>query len=213
MTVHIWTWIAEVKGLLALGMPVGAFSFEIDCDGIPDHTTEVFKRVHLDVAWDAAIQVLRAETLANGVNANRARNPIAYHLSSYWTYEALQEILQAILNSMSVIRCNFDIGIPVNYKTLLDLGRWSQLKYVLFCSDRREARIGPIQPLSGWYGLRRKDLILERTTSYSIHHNSIGDWTCGLRSLTDDTHKANLRAPLRTAHTRVRRRLRHVNIE
>jgi hypothetical protein len=57
ITKAVGTWIAEAMALPSLGMPKDSFTLIIDGNPTSDHTSNVFRVVQCDVAWQAALDV------------------------------------------------------------------------------------------------------------------------------------------------------------
>ena len=126
-------WIAEANELKA-NFPAETFTLTLYCNSLPNRTKQVFDIIQEQAAW----QVAKYEVYKRDV---RAQLPQSYRGPLLDPHGILKQGLEDIAKGTSNVRCNFDVGKPVDPMALLDHGGWSQSKYEALCNKVRALRV------------------------------------------------------------------------
>jgi hypothetical protein len=148
ITRSVATWIVECLRLPSLGMPEGSFTLVLDGNPIPDKTAEVFQVVQRDVAWQKALDLCYARDLLPYTWLDR-------RFRCGFIYDALPNALRDISQESSLIRCNFDPGLPQDPEALVAAHNgWSIEEWERAWDTHEPAEYQTVPPLPPWHVLR-----------------------------------------------------------
>ncbi|KAJ0381902.1 hypothetical protein COL922a_013635 [Colletotrichum nupharicola] len=167
---NVATWIMEALALEHHGMPHGAFSLRLDGGPAPQPCEEIFQTVvQRDVAW----QLARDESRRRGYLPARTwierngEHPPRW-CSSYtpaesdfgYMYEGFPRAMRDVAEKKSVVRCNFDVGVPWDVERIVEERRgrgeqeWNE---DWFAHDPLSWETVP--PLPSWADCLREDVL------------------------------------------------------
>ncbi|KAF4850444.1 hypothetical protein CGCSCA4_v003903 [Colletotrichum siamense] len=167
---NVATWIMEALALEHHGMPHGAFSLLLDGGPAPQLCEEIFQAVvQRDVAW----QLARDESRRRGYLPARTwieRNgEHPWRRSSHYRpaesdhgyiYEGFPRAMRDVAEKKSVVRCNFDVGVPWDVERIVEERRgrgeqeWNE---DWFAHDPLSWETVP--PLPSWADCLREDVL------------------------------------------------------
>ncbi|CAA9956713.1 hypothetical protein PTMSG1_00321 [Pyrenophora teres f. maculata] len=104
VTNAVGDWIIEANALSSLGMPTDVFSLILDGGETAERTSEVFKTVHRDCAWQKAFEI----------SVTRSHFNIPPDISRWGHrscgYRGLPKAIADMVQGNSIVKCNFDTG-------------------------------------------------------------------------------------------------------
>ncbi|KAE8836430.1 hypothetical protein HRS9139_04528 [Pyrenophora teres f. teres] len=104
VTNAVGDWIIEANALSSLGMPTDVFSLVLDGGETAERTSEVFKTVHRDCAWQKAFEI----------SVTRSHFNIPPDISRWGHrscgYRGLPKAITDMVQGNSIVKCNFDTG-------------------------------------------------------------------------------------------------------
>ncbi|KAK1839432.1 hypothetical protein CCHR01_17941 [Colletotrichum chrysophilum] len=183
---NVATWIMEALALEHHGMPHGAFSLLLDGGPAPQLCEEIFQTVvQRDVAW----QLARDESRRRGYLPARTwieRNgEHPWRWSSYfrpaesdlgYMYEGFPRAMRDVAEKKSVVRCNFDVGVPWDVERIVEERRgrgeqeWNE---DWFAHDPLSWETVP--PLPSWTDCLRED-VLRPDENPPARRDSFDEW-------------------------------------
>ena len=149
ITGAVATWVAEALVLPTLGMPEDSYILVLDGNPTPRHTNELFRVVQRDMTWQSALDTAYVRGLLPEPSWLERRRHRGY------MFEGLPEAVANLSTNGSLIRCNFDPGLPYDVEVMLEEHRgWSLQDW-----DERWATHEPEEyqtesPLPPWHILR-----------------------------------------------------------
>ncbi|KAH7552247.1 hypothetical protein BM1_09109 [Bipolaris maydis] len=144
----VGNWMVEALALPSLGMPEGSFTLVLDGDPIPEHTSKVFQIMQRDAAWQAALGLCCSRGLVPEPSWTQRR------FNSCFIFEGFPEVMQRLSTTSSLIRCNFDLGVPYDVETIIENNRgldWDGWFSQWFSHSPSEFQTEP--PLPPWHEL------------------------------------------------------------
>ncbi|KAF5846217.1 hypothetical protein GGP41_003602 [Bipolaris sorokiniana] len=145
----VGNWMVEALALPSLGMPEGSFTLVLDGDPIPEHTSKVFRIMQRDAAWQAALGLC----CSRGLLPKPSSRQRGYN--SCFIFEGFPEVMQTLSTTSSLIRCNFDLGVPYDVEAIIENYRdldWDGWYSQWFSHSPSEFQTEP--PLPPWHELR-----------------------------------------------------------
>ncbi|KAF1847202.1 uncharacterized protein K460DRAFT_363309 [Cucurbitaria berberidis CBS 394.84] len=154
-TKAVGTWVAEALALPSLGMPENSFTLVLDGNPTPEHTSEVFRVVQRDVAWQLALDTCYTRGLLPTPSWLDRRLGVGY------MYEGLPDAVRNLSLNGSLIRCNFDPGSPYDVDSLLEEHRgWSAQDWEEGWATHEPSDFQTVPPLPPWHVLRWQNVII-----------------------------------------------------
>ncbi|KAI4636994.1 hypothetical protein J4E93_010785 [Alternaria ventricosa] len=142
-------WMAETMALPSLGMPEG--SYRLVFDGAPtlQHTSDVFKVVQRDIAWQSALDEAYSRGLLPAPSWLERRLRVGY------LYEGLPNFVQKLSDEESLITCNFDPGLPFDVAEMLEEHRtWTMSDWTRNWDTHEPREYETEAPLAPWHTIR-----------------------------------------------------------
>ncbi|KAF2113297.1 hypothetical protein BDV96DRAFT_648264 [Lophiotrema nucula] len=147
----VCNWLSEALALEALGMPEHSFKLTLDGEPTPNNTTEVFRIVQRDAAFQAALDhcyVCGSLTAPSWVERRLHFGYIFEHLPS--SIEKLQKG-----ESGYVVRCNFPLGSSLDFESLVEERKgWSIQEWKQDWKRHEPSNFQTEPPLPSWHVLR-----------------------------------------------------------
>jgi hypothetical protein len=155
VTMRVGLWIVEAHLLPSLGMPKDRYTLVLDGSPTPEKSTEVFKIIHRDMAWQRALDLCYARgTLPKPSWLDRRAMP-GFH------YEILPAVIQSMSEESSLVRCNFDLGSPHSPEAFCSANSgWSTQDWWSGWNSHEPKSFDTEPPLPPWYQLRWRREIL-----------------------------------------------------
>ncbi|CAO2655409.1 Nn.00g104730.m01.CDS01 [Neocucurbitaria sp. VM-36] len=156
ITKVVGAWIMEALALPSLGMPEDSFTLILDGDRIPEHTSEVFRVVQRDAAWQS--------TLDKCYMCGSLPKPswLSRRVGQFYMYEELPGALQNLSMTSPLVRCNFEPGPPYDVESLLKTHRgWDLRDWQNAWRQRMPQRFDTKPPLPPWHVLRWRNAFQE----------------------------------------------------
>ncbi|EUC44770.1 hypothetical protein COCMIDRAFT_70675, partial [Bipolaris oryzae ATCC 44560] len=110
----IGKWMAEALALPSLGMPEGSFTLVLDGNPVPKHTSRVFRIVQRDAAWQAALDLCYSRGLVSKPSSLQRQR------MNCFIFEGFPGVMQTLSTTSSLIRCNFDLGVPYDVEAIIE---------------------------------------------------------------------------------------------
>ncbi|KAJ0317713.1 hypothetical protein Brms1b_004717 [Colletotrichum noveboracense] len=183
---NVATWIMEALALEHHGMPHGAFSLLLDGGPAPQLCEEIFQTVvQRDVAWQLARDESRrrgylpARTWIerNGEHPRRWCSSYTPAESDFgYMYEGFPRAMRDVAEKKSVVRCNFDVGVPWDVERIVEERRgrgeqeWNE---DWFAHDPLSWETVP--PLLSWADCLRED-VLRPDENPPARRDSFDEW-------------------------------------
>ncbi|KAJ0314299.1 hypothetical protein Brms1b_006965 [Colletotrichum noveboracense] len=188
MTATLALWIVEASALVEAGMPPASFSMLLESGGAPELCSQIFQSVvHRDIAWQQAW----IESAKNGslplswfalrgelvVNSFRERDHVFHTgqtratqgFQEYWGYffEQLPEAVMAMVEGNSTIRCDFDVGTPLDFQPIVNQHKhWGEGKWIQEWSTLSPGIWQTVPPLPDWKTIVKENLVLPSTAHW-----------------------------------------------
>ncbi|KAI4614484.1 hypothetical protein J4E83_007138 [Alternaria metachromatica] len=141
-------WIMEALALDGLGMPPQCFKLKLDGQPTPERSSEVFKVVQRDAAWQTAFERHFAE---------QHDTPSWFEMRDNGSYQmrGFPEAITAIVRGTSIVSCNFDTDTPEDPDTIAQDGRhWTMGEWEQQWRMHEPRAFNTAVPLPGWESLR-----------------------------------------------------------
>ena len=149
ITKSVGAWLTEASALPSFGMPRGSYTFVLDGSPNAEHTSEVFRVVQRDVAWQSALDACYARGLLPELSWKERRGCPGY------MYEGLPDLLQTLSTQSAHIRTNFDLGHPFSTEDLIEERQgWSQIDWDCGWAEHEPRDFQTKSPLPPWQTLR-----------------------------------------------------------
>lgn len=170
ITRNLSEWIVEALALGPAGMPASSFSLLLDGQPVPQQCAQIFQLiVQRDASWQAAwIESLDRGFLPEQSWVNRRGKlwedllyPERLH-SVYpgYTFECLPQALRDITNNKSIVRCNFDVGEPLDVESIIHEHRsWTIQTWREEWAKHEPATWEPAAPLPGLRAILERNLV------------------------------------------------------
>ncbi|KAI4665269.1 uncharacterized protein J4E78_002729 [Alternaria triticimaculans] len=143
------SWMAEMMALPSLGMPDGSYRLVLDGEPTGDHTSDVFKAVQRDIAWQSALDEAYSRGLLPTPSWLERRLRVGY------LYEGLPDIVGTMSDPQSLITCNFDPGSPLVVADMLKERRtWTPLEWAENWDTHEPGEYQTEAPMAQWHTLR-----------------------------------------------------------
>jgi hypothetical protein len=155
ITKSIGTWLIEASALLSLKMPSSCYTLVLDGSPNIEHTSEVFRVVQRDIAWQSALDACYARRLLPELSWQERRCRKGY------IYEGLPDVVRSLSTSSPLIRTNFDPGLPVDIEDLLEEHQgWSLEEWEERWAEHEPREFQTKAPLPLWQILRWQYAVL-----------------------------------------------------
>ncbi|KAH6644509.1 hypothetical protein C7974DRAFT_383690 [Boeremia exigua] len=117
ITDEVTSWVVEATSLSALGMPANCFNLVLDGAPILAETTEIFKVVLEDSAYQAAMDVYFANDLLTDRRWLERRGGIEGWVPNY--FEGLPKMIQDLRVDGNIVCCSFDLGPDIEIDKII----------------------------------------------------------------------------------------------
>jgi len=149
ITKSVGEWIVECLLLPSLGMPQRSFTLVLDGKPVPEATTAAFSVVQRDAAWQTALDLCYA--------CGRLPKPswINRRQQTGYMYEELPKAIREVSQTSSLVRCNFNPGVPYDPEALVEARTgWSQQDWEQDWAKHEPQTFETESPLPPWHVLR-----------------------------------------------------------
>ncbi|KAH0439142.1 hypothetical protein CcaCcLH18_02937 [Colletotrichum camelliae] len=170
ISINVARWIMEALALEHHGMPAGSFSLLLDGDPAPGLCEDMFQKI---VQWDVAWQLARDEAHRRGHlppktwiernGENPWRNKMMQDTAEAdlgYIYEGFPQAMRDIAEGKSIVRCNFDVGVPWDVERIVEERRGcSEQEWNEDWFEHKPLFWQTVPPLPLWADCLREDVL------------------------------------------------------